>query len=76
MSFTFHDLKHIVNTYLDDLALHSRKRYDHLAYLRLIFQRCLYYRILLNPNKCGFCVTSSHLIGFHSVNKRDLGQSS
>jgi hypothetical protein len=57
VSFTFHDLKHIVKVYLDDLASHSRKRYDHPAHIRLIFERCHYYQIRLNPNKCSLCVT-------------------
>jgi hypothetical protein len=33
MCFTFHDLKHIVEAYLDDLASCSRKRSDHPAHL-------------------------------------------
>jgi hypothetical protein len=64
MSFSFHDLKHIVEDYLDDLASRYRKRDDHPTHLRLILERCHYYRIHLNPNKCNFCVTSSHLLGF------------
>jgi hypothetical protein len=36
MSFSFHDLKHIVEAYLDDLASCSRKRKDHPMHLRLI----------------------------------------
>jgi hypothetical protein len=64
MSFVFHDLKHIVESYLDDLASHSRKRTDHPMHLRLIFKRCRYFRIRLNPNKCSFCITSGCLLGF------------
>jgi hypothetical protein len=64
MSFSFHDLKHIFKAYLDDLASRSHKRSDHLAHLRLIFERYRYYRIHLSPNKCSFCVTSGHLLGF------------
>jgi hypothetical protein len=45
MTFVFHDLKHIVKAYLDDLTAHSRKRVDHLTHLRLVFERCHYYRI-------------------------------
>jgi hypothetical protein len=45
MTFVFHDLKHIVEAYLDDLAAHSRKRVDHVIHLRLVFERCCYYRI-------------------------------
>jgi hypothetical protein len=64
MSFAFHDLKHIVEAYLDDLASCSRKRKDHPTHLRIIFEHCRYFRIHLNPNKCSFCVTSGRLLGF------------
>jgi hypothetical protein len=64
MSFSFHDLKHIVEAYLDDLASRSRKRVDHPAHLRLIFEQCRYYRIHLNPKKCSFCITLGRLLGF------------
>jgi hypothetical protein len=64
MSFAFHDLNHIVEAYLDDLASRSHKRKDHPTHLRLIFERCRYFRIRLNPNKCIFCVTSGCLLGF------------
>jgi hypothetical protein len=64
MSFSFHDLKHIVEAYIDDLASQSHKRDDHPTHLRFIFERCRYYRIHLNPNKCSFCVTSGHILGF------------
>ena len=57
-------IAHIVEAYLDDLASRSRKRDDHPAHLRLIFERCRYYRIRLNPNKCSFCVISGRLLGF------------
>jgi hypothetical protein len=33
MSFAFHDLKHIVGAYLDDLASRSQKRMDHPTHL-------------------------------------------
>jgi hypothetical protein len=64
MNFSFQDLKHIVEAYLDDLVAHSRKRADHVTHLRLVFERCHYYRIRLNPHKCIFCVKSSRLLGF------------
>jgi hypothetical protein len=64
MSFSFHDLKHIVEAYLDDLTSCSCKRMDHPTHLRLIFECCRYFRIHLNPNKCSFCVTSGRLLGF------------
>jgi hypothetical protein len=64
MSFSFHDLKHIVEAYLYDLASRSCKRMDHPTHLRLIFERCHYFRICLNPNKCSFCFMSRRLLGF------------
>jgi hypothetical protein len=64
MHFVFHDLKHIVKAYLDDLVSQSPKRDDNPTHPRLIFERCLYYWICLNTNKCTFCITSGHLLGF------------
>jgi hypothetical protein len=64
MSFSFHDIKHIVEAYINDLASRSCKRANNPTHLRLIFERCRYYWIHLNPNKCSFCVTSGCLLGF------------
>jgi hypothetical protein len=64
MSFAFHDLKHIVEAYIDDLASCSHKQKDHPMHLILIFERCRYFRIRLNPNKCNFFITSGRLLGF------------
>ena len=64
MNYAFHDIKHIVQPYLDDLPAHSRKQVDHLQHLRAIFLWCLHYKIQLNPHKCVFCVGSSRLLGF------------
>jgi hypothetical protein len=64
MSFYLHDLKQIFDAYLNDLASCSSNKSDHPAHLRLIFDMCHYYQIRLNPNKCSFCVTLGHLLGF------------
>jgi hypothetical protein len=64
MNFTFHDLKHIVEAYLDDIATHSCKRVDHPEHLRIFFEICRHYRIRLNPHKCIFCIRSGRLLGF------------
>ena len=64
MTFGFHDLKHIVEAYLNDLVAHARKRVDHSTHLRLVFERCRYYRIHLNPHKCIFCVRLGRILGF------------
>src|SRR5271156_5834341 len=64
MSYAFHDIKKIVEVYLDDLTAHSKKRADHPAHLRAIFERCRFYKIRLNPHKCIFCAISDRLLGF------------
>jgi len=58
MSYALHDIRHIVQPYLDDLLAHSAKRQDHPIHLCDIFLRCRHYRIRLNPHKCVFCVES------------------
>jgi hypothetical protein len=64
MSYAFHDIKHIIQPYLDDLPSHSMRRVDHPTHLRAIFVRCRFYRIRLNPHKCVFCVESVRILGF------------
>jgi hypothetical protein len=64
MSYAFHDIKHIIQPYLNDLPTHSMCHQDHPTHLRAIFIRCPYYRIHLNPHKCFFCVDSGRLLGF------------
>jgi hypothetical protein len=51
MSYAFHDIKHIAESYLDNLPTHSLNRSDHIDHLRAIFLRCRFYRIRLNPHK-------------------------
>jgi hypothetical protein len=64
MSYAFHDIKNIVQAYLDDLSAHSKKRDKHLSHLRSIFDKFQKYKICLNPHKCIFCVLSKVFIGF------------
>ena len=64
MTLIFHDLKSIIEVFLDDLAAHSRMRMCHSYHLRLVFERCRHYSVRLNPHKCIFCVKSGHLLGF------------
>ena len=64
MTFAFHDLKNIIEVYLDDLAHHSRLRVRHLYHLRLVFERYCHYQIRLNPHNCIFCVKVGCLLGF------------
>jgi hypothetical protein len=64
MYYAFHDIKHIVQPYIDDLTSHSMHHVDHPIHLRAIFLRCRFYHICLNPHKCVFCVESNRLQGF------------
>jgi hypothetical protein len=64
MSYAFHDIKHIVQPYIDDLPAHSMHCQDHPTHLRAIFLCCRYYCIRLNPHKCVFCVESDQILGF------------
>ena len=68
MSYAFHDIKSIVQPYLDDLPVKSRWCQDHMDDLQQIFMRCRYYNILLYPHKCIFGVESGHLLGFIVAN--------
>ena len=52
MSFSFHDITHIVEAYINDLATHSRNWKDHYTHLCLVFGQCRHYKIHLNSNKC------------------------
>lgn len=64
MSYAFHDITSIVEAYFNDLAVHSRKRADHPAHPKAIFDHCRKYKIRLNPLKCNFCVVEGRLLGF------------
>jgi hypothetical protein len=56
MSYAIHDIKHIIQPYLDDLLTNSMCHQDHPTNLWAIFLRRCYYHIRLNPQKCVFCV--------------------
>ena len=56
MSYAFHDIKHVVEPYLDDLPAHSKQQDIHVDHLRAVLLRCHHFNIHLNPHKCVFCV--------------------
>ena len=64
MTLIFHDLKNIINIYLDDLTTHSHLRVHHPYHLRLVFKICCHYQVHLNPHKCIFCMVVGRLLGF------------
>jgi hypothetical protein len=65
MYYAFHDIKHIVQPYLDDFLGHSMHCQDHPQHLQVIFSlQCRHYNSRLNQHNCVFCVESGHLLGF------------
>ena len=64
MNFALHDLKNIIEVYLDDLDAHSLMRVCHPYHLFLVLKVCRHYQIRLNPQKCIFCVKVGCLLGF------------
>ena len=64
MTFSFHDLKNIIEVYLDDLASHSCLIVHHPYHLRLVLKIFHHYHIRLNTHKCIFCVKVGRLLGF------------
>ena len=54
LSYDFHDIKHIMKPYLDDLPSLLQHQENHVYHLRAIFLRCCHYNIQLNLHKCFF----------------------
>ena len=74
MMVIFADFLHkFLAIFVDDFTIYSQQQ-EHLAYLRLVFQRCREKRICLNPFKCVFCVWKGQLLG-HIVSKNGMQMS-
>ncbi|XP_056695837.1 uncharacterized protein [Spinacia oleracea] len=65
MQKIFEDMMHkIVECYVDDLVVKSKKRESHLSDLRKVFERLRKCQLKMNPLKCAFGVTSGKFLGF------------
>ena len=65
MTAMFHDMMHHeIEDYFDDIVVKSKKREDHLAVLRKVFEKCLLYKLKMNPLKCAFGVAADKFLGF------------
>jgi hypothetical protein len=65
MNLIFHDLLGIVvEVYIDDIVVKSVGLDDHLADLRLMFERMQKYSLKMNPLKCAFGVSARKFLGF------------
>jgi flagellar biosynthesis regulator FlbT len=61
----FHNMMHCeIEVYVDDIVVKSKKREDHLAILRKVFERCRLYKLKMNPLKCAFGVAAGKFLGF------------
>lgn len=65
MTVIFGDILHdIVECYVDDLVVKTRKKDDHLKDLKEIFDRLRRHNLKMNPLKCAFGVSSGKFLGF------------
>ena len=53
-----------VSVYIDDIIIFSRTMADHLAHLRLVFDRLLGAGLKLKPEKCKFCRQAVEYLGY------------
>jgi hypothetical protein len=55
---------HNIHTYVDDIAVMSKKQDDLIADLQETFSNLRKYNMMLNPTKCVFGVPAGQLLGF------------
>ncbi|KAL5578654.1 hypothetical protein UlMin_011096 [Ulmus minor] len=53
----------IVEDYVDDLVVKSRRAEDHVAHLKRVFDRYRKYKLKMNPKKCAFAVSMGKFLG-------------
>ena len=53
-----------IMVYLDDIMVYSKTQGDHVPHLKVIFERCRWYGISLNPKKSIFAMEEGTLLGF------------
>jgi uncharacterized protein YaaN involved in tellurite resistance len=48
----------IVESYIDDIVIKSKREQDHLKDLEVVFEHLQQHNLKMNPTKCAFEVTS------------------
>lgn len=61
----------IVEVYVDDIVIKSKKTEDHVKDLQEVFNILNLYNMKLNPTKCNFAMSSGKFLG-HMVTKRGI----
>ncbi|KAM5551438.1 hypothetical protein ABKV19_026329, partial [Rosa sericea] len=65
MNLIFHDiLGKILEVYIDDVVVKSKKSGDHFTDLRKVFERMRLHKLKMNPAKCVFGVQAGDFLGF------------
>ena len=57
-------LNKFVVVYLEDMTAYSKIQEERIPHLKAIFERCLQYRISLNPKKIIFVIEEGTFLGF------------
>jgi len=71
MSTIFHDhLRKMVECYVDDIAVKSHSRSNHLDDLRIAFDNMWAYQLKMNPTMSFLGVSSGKFLGFIITSKR------
>ena len=61
----FQDMQHkTVECYIDDLAIKSKRKKDHLKDLREVFLQLRKHKLRMNPRKCFFDLSSGKFLRF------------
>src|SRR4051812_31020740 len=54
----------IVECYIDDIVVKSKRERDHLKHLEVVFERLRQHNLKMNPMKCALGVSSGKFLGF------------
>ena len=65
MTAIFHDMMHKeMKDYVDDIMVKSKTRAGHFQVLERVFERCMMYKLCMNPMKCAFGMSARKFLGF------------
>ena len=65
MTAIFHDMMHKeMEDHVDDIVMKLKTRVGHFQILEQVFERCMRYKLRMNPMKCAFGVSAGKFLGF------------